>query len=188
MVPPFPASQWAPPNYRKLGDEEPEDHAIGKSRGGMTCKIHLATDGKGRPLGLVLTAGQAADTSFFQTVLTNISVTGGSRGRPRTRSDRVLADKAYTSSANRAYLAGRGIKITIPERSDQIAGRARRGSKGGRPRSFDKEACKGRNVVERCFNRLKQWRGIATRSDKTARSYLAGVTLASALIWIKSAV
>jgi transposase len=51
-----------------------------------------------------------------------------------------------------------------------------------------KEAYKGRNVVERCFNRLKQWRGIASRSDKTARSYLAGVTLASALIWIKSAV
>jgi hypothetical protein len=57
-----------------------------------------------------------------------------------------------------------------------------------RPRSFDKEAYKGRNVVERCFNRLKQWRGIATRSDKTARSYLADVTLASALIWIKSGV
>ena len=54
------------------------------------------------------------------------------------------------------------------------------------PRSFDKEAYKGRNVVKRCFNRLKQWRGIAPRSDKTARNYLAGVTLASALIWIKS--
>lgn len=145
----------------------------------MTCKIHLATDCKGRPLGLVLTAGQAADTSFFQTMLETFSVAGSSRGRPRMRPDRVLADKAYTSSANRAYLAGRGIKATVPERSDQIAGRARRGSKGGRPRSFDKETYKGRNVVERCFNRLKQWRGIATRTDKTERSYLAGVTLAS---------
>jgi transposase len=188
MAPPFPESQGAPQNYKKLGAEEPGDHAIGKSRGGMTCKIHLATDGKGRPLGLVLTAGQAADTSFFQTVLETISVAGSSRGRPRSRPDRVLADKAYTSSANRGYLTGRGIKVTIPERSDQVAGRARRGSKGGRPRSFDKEAYKGRNVVERCFSRLKQWRGIATRSDKTARSYLAGVTLASALIWIKSGV
>jgi transposase len=188
MAPPFPGPQGAPQNYKKLGAEEPGDHAIGKSRGGMTCKIHLATDGKGRPLGLVLTAGQAADTSFFQTVLETISVPGNSRGRPRMRPDRVLADKAYTSSANRGYLTGRGIKVTIPERSDQVAGRARRGSKGGRPRSFDKEAYKGRNVVERCFNRLKQWRGIATRSDKTARSYLAGVTLASTLIWIKSGV
>lgn len=117
----------------------------------------------------MLNAGQAADTSFFQTVLETISVTGTSRGQPRSRRDRVLADKAYTSSANRSYLTGRGIKVTIPERSDQIAGRDRRGSKGGRPRSFDKDAYKGRNVVELCFNRLKQWRGIATRSDKTAR-------------------
>jgi transposase len=152
----------------------------------MTCKIHLAADGKGRPLGLVLTAGNAADTSFFQTVLETITVSPGTQGRPRTRPQRVLADKAYTSKANRDYLTGRGIKVTIPERTDQKKNRARRGSKGGRPRTFDKDAYKGRNVVERCFNRLKQWRGIATRSDKTARSYLAGVTFAAALIWIKS--
>lgn len=154
----------------------------------MTCKIHLAADGKGRPLGLVLTAGQAADTSFFTAVLETIRVANGSRGRPKSTPERVLADKAYTSRANRDHLTSRGIKVTIPERDDQKSGRARRGSKGGRPRAFDKEAYKGRNVVERCFNKLKQWRGIATRSDKTARSYLAGVTLASALIWLKSLV
>lgn len=151
----------------------------------MTCKIHLATDGKGRPLGLVLTGGNAADTLFLAPVLGTISVHDGRPGRPRTRPDRVLADKAYTSAANRRYLAGRGIKTTIPERADQKAGRARRGSAGGRPRSFDPEAYKGRNVVERCFNKLKQWRGIATRFDKTARAYLAGLTLAAALIWTR---
>lgn len=187
MVPPFPASQGAPPNYKKLGDEEPADHAIGKSRGGMTCKIHLATDGKGRPLGLVLTAGQVADISFFQTVLANISVTGGSRGRPRTRPDRVQtrpippAPTAATWPTEESKSRFR----SVPTRSQDGPGAA---PKGGRPRSFDKEAYKGRNVVERCFNRLKQWRGIATRSDKKARSYLAGVTVASALIWIKSGV
>jgi len=149
----------------------------------MTCKIHLATDGKGRPLGLVLTGGNAADTSFFTTVLEAISVKDGRPGRPRSRPDRVLADKAYTSATNRRFLTERGTKVTIPERDDQKAGRLRRGSVGGRPRSFDAEAYKGRNVVERCFNRLKQWRGIATRSDKTARSYLAGLTLAAALLW-----
>jgi transposase len=151
----------------------------------VTCKIHLSTDGKGRPLGLVLTGGNAADTSFFTTVLDTISVNDGRPGRPRRRPDRVLADKAYTSAANRRFLTSRGIKVTIPEREDQKAGRARRGSAGGRPRSFDAVAYRGRNVVERCFNRLKQWRGIATRSDKTARSYLAGITLAAALIWAK---
>ena len=151
----------------------------------MTCKIHLAADGKGRPLGLVLTGGNAADTTFLPTVLETISVGDGGPGRPRTRPDRVLADKAYTSTANRKFLTGRGIKVTIPEREDQKAGRARRGSAGGRPRSFDAEAYKGRNVVERCFNKLKQWRGIATRYDKTARSYLAGLTLAAALLWTR---
>ena len=153
----------------------------------MTCKIHLVTDGKGRPLGLVLTGGNAADTTLLQTVVETIEVHGGGPGRSRTRPERVLADKAYTAKANRDYLTRRGIKVTIPERDDQKAGRARRGSAGGRPRTFDSQAYKGRNVVERCFNRLKQWRGIATRYDKTARSYLGGVTLAAALIWIKSA-
>lgn len=151
----------------------------------MTCKIHLAVDGKGRPLGLLLTAGNAADTSFLAAVLDTISVGDGRPGRPRTRPDRVLADKAYTSAANRHYLTNRGIKVTIPERDDQKAGRVRRGSAGGRPRSFDPVAYKGRNVVERCFNRLKHWRGIAMRTDKTARSYLAGLTLAAALQWAR---
>jgi transposase len=151
----------------------------------LTCKIHLATDALGRPLALVLTGGNAADTTYFTTVLDTIRVHDGRPGRPRTRPDRVLADKAYTSAANRAFLTGRGIKVTIPERDDQKAGRARRGSAGGRPRAFDPEAYQGRNVVERCFNKLKQWRGIATRFDKTARAYLAGLTLAAALIWTR---
>ncbi len=154
----------------------------------MTCKVHLVCDGKGRPLGLVLTGGHAADTSLFQTTLETIQVRGGQPGRPRTRPERVLADKAYTAKANRDYLTGRGIKVTIPERDDQKANRAGRGSAGGRPRTFDAQAYKGRNVVERCFNKLKNWRGIATRYDKTARSYLGGVTLAATLIWTKSAV
>jgi transposase len=99
----------------------------------------------------------------------------------------VLADKAYTSAANRAYLAGRGIQVVIPERDDQKAGRARRGSAGDRPRNFDAEAYKNRNVVERCIYRLKLWRGVATRNDKTARSYLAGLTLTAALLWAQTA-
>ncbi|MGG8372324.1 transposase [Streptomyces lividans] len=70
-----------------------------------------------------------------------------------------------------------------PGTADQIANRARRGNRGGRPPTFDREAYKHRNVVERCFNRLKQWRGIATRYDKSAQSYEAAVTLASLLMW-----
>jgi transposase len=136
----------------------------------------------------VLTGGNAADTSLFQTVLETVEVHDGGPGRPRSRPERVLADKAYTAKANRDYLTARRVKITIPERQDQKNSRARRGSAGGRPRAFDAEKYRDRNVVERCFNKLKQWRGIATRYDKTARSYLGGVTLAAALIWTKSAV
>jgi hypothetical protein len=83
---------------------------------------------QGQAAGLLLTGGNAADTSFFTTVLDTISVRDGRPGRPRTRPDRVLADKAYTSAANRRFLTDRGIKVTIPEREDQKAGRARRGS------------------------------------------------------------
>jgi transposase len=81
----------------------------------VTCKIHLATDGLGRPLGLVLTGGKAADTSFFTTVLDTINVRDGRPGRPRTRPERVLADKAYTSAANRSYLTARGITLDSHE-------------------------------------------------------------------------
>ena len=102
--------------------------------------------------------------------------------------ERVLADKGYPSKANRAWLRARGIAATIPERDDQIAHRRR---KPGRPIDFghqQQERYKGRNVVERCFNRLKQWRGIAMRSDKLARNYRAGISLATTLIWIKTEV
>jgi transposase len=99
-------------------------------------------------------------------------------GRPRLRPDHVIGDKGYSSKAIRTWLRRRGIAHTIPERADQVRNRARKGSLGGRPPAFDKEVYKHLNV-----NRLKQWRGIATRYDKTAESYKAAVTLASLLMW-----
>lgn len=71
----------------------------------------------------------------------------------------------------------------IPIPADQRAHRARRGSHGGRPTVFDRDAYKQRNTVERCINRLKQWRGIATRYEKTAKIYLAGLHLAGIFLW-----
>ncbi len=112
-----------------------------------------------------------------------IRVTGSS-GRPRSRPERLLADKGYPSKANRDWLREHGIAATIPERSDQIAHRRKR---PGRPIDFgdaQQERYKGRNVVERCFNKLKQWRGIAMRSDKTARNYHAAICLAATLQWV----
>lgn len=112
--------------------------------------------------------------------LEQIRVPSG-RGRPRTRPDRVLADKQYPSKANRAWLRQHGIATTILERDDRIAHRRNR---PGRPIDFGDQQrvrYRGRNVVERCFNKPKQWRGIAMRSDKTARNYHAGLCLATTL-------
>lgn len=135
---------------------------------------------------MMVTGGNINDTTMMTSVLEDIRVPRAGKGRPRTRPDRVLADKGYPSRANRAWLRGRGIAATIPERDDQIAHRRK---KRGRPIDFgeqQQERYKGRNVVERCFNRLKQWRGIAMRSDKLARNYRAAICVAATLIWIRT--
>ncbi|NEC03412.1 IS5 family transposase [Streptomyces anulatus] len=160
------------------------DQALGRSRGGLTSKIHLVCDGLGRPLALVITGGNTNDCTQFTAVMETIRVPRLGPGRPRVRPDHVLGDKGYSSKAIRAWLRRRGIGHTIPERADQARNRHRRGSRGGRPPAFDKQVYKHCNVVERCFNRLKQWRGIATRYDKTAQAYEAAVTLASLLMWV----
>ena len=107
------------------------------------------------------------------------------RGRPRTRPGRVLADKAYSSTAIRAHLRRRGIKTTIPEPADQQAGRARRGRRGGRPPAFDSERYKQRNTVERAFSRLRQHRAVATRYDKRDFVYRGTVDVAAIRIWLR---
>jgi transposase len=157
---------------------------LGRSRGGQTSKVHLAGDRKCRPLAFVLTAGQAADSPQFIPVLKKIRVRRPV-GRPRTRPDAVAGDKAYSSRGNRAHLRKRHIKAVIPEKKDQAANRKKKGSKGGRPVSHDTELYKDRNTVERLINKLKAWRGIATRYDKTPESYLAGLHLRASMIWIK---
>jgi transposase len=109
----------------------------------------------------------------------------GPVGRPRTRPDAVAGDKAYSSCGNRSHLRKRRIKAAIPEKRDQAANRKKRGSRGGRPVSHDADLYKERNTVERLVNKLKAWRGIATRYDKTPNSYLAGLYLRASMIWIK---
>ena len=131
----------------------------------------------------MVTGGNANDCTQFTAVMEAIRVPRMGVGRPRVRPAHVLGDKGYSSRAIRTWLRHRGISHTIPERADQVRNRLRRGCRGGRPPAFDKQLYKRRNVVERCFNRLKQWRGIATRYDKTAESYQAAVTLASLLMW-----
>jgi transposase len=143
----------------------------------------MACDGRGLPMVLWLTAGNVNDTTELGALMDGIRVQRVGRGRPRTRPDVLIADKGYSSRANRRMLSARGIRVVIPERDDQAGHRRRRGSMGGRPYQFDPEIYRARNVVERGFNRFKHWRGLASRYDKTAINYLGGLTLASLLLW-----
>ncbi len=103
MVQPLPAAQGAKLNYKILG-EEPSDHAIGRSRGGLTSKIHLVADGRGRPLSMVLTPGNINDTTMLADTIDRISVPREGKGRPPTRPERVLADKGYPSRASLPHI------------------------------------------------------------------------------------
>ncbi len=160
------SSQGAESNDKKSAGEavadaeteagQPDREALGRSRGGYSTKVHIAADKRCRPVARVVTAGQRHDSIAFDAVMANLRIERPGRGRPRTRPDRVLADKAYSSMAIRTALRARGIKATIPSKANEITGRARRGSKGGRPPAFDKAAYKTRNVVERTINKLRQ--------------------------------
>ncbi|MFJ3924505.1 IS5 family transposase, partial [Streptomyces sp. NPDC090022] len=146
---------------------------------------HLDVDGRGLLLSIVLTPGTVNDATALAQVLDGIRVPRADTGRPRTTPTRGLGDKAYSSRAIRRLLRRRGIAVTIPERRGQAVNRRRRGCLGGRPLAFGKEVYRERNVVERCFARLKQFRAIAIRFDKRADRYRAGVVLASRILWLR---
>ena len=106
---------------------------------------------------MVLTTGNAGDSPALPVLLSQLRIPRPGCGRPRTTPDALLADKAYSAKAHRDALRARGVKVVIPEKTDQQTNRKNRGSKGGRPVDFDAEAYKGRNVVERAFNNLAQY-------------------------------
>ncbi|WP_405561177.1 IS5 family transposase [Streptomyces canus] len=160
--------------------------ALGRSRGGLTTKLHLSADGKCRPLSSVVTPGQRADCTQFEPVMDKIRVPRFGSGRPRRLPDSVGADKAYSNGVIRSYLRQRGIRHVIPEKRDAQSARLRRGSRGGRPPGFDKTRYKARNTVERAINKLKQFRAVATRYDKRGYVFLGTVTVAALLILLRS--
>lgn len=135
---------------------------MGRSRGGLTTKIHALVDADGRPIRLELTPGQAGDAPVAAILLENL-----------TPGSTLLADRAYDTNAIRDLAAERGAWANIPPRS------TRKGSF-----AFSTWVYRQRNLVERFFNRIKQFRGLATRYDRHPENYLAALKLAAARIWL----
>ena len=152
---------------QKGGSQEPPDHALGHSRGGFTTKIHLVCDGRGVPLAVTLSAGQRHETTQFLDAL-EASRLPRTRRRARYRPDKLAGDKGYNAEWIREWLHKRRIEPVIP----------RRVPRDESEETFDHEAYRGRNVVERCFCWLKECRRVFSRFDKLARSYLVFLKLA----------
>ena len=151
--------QGAPLGIRRKRGEKKQ--AVGRSRGGRNTKIHALADAKGRLIAILLTAGEAHDCPVAERLIRRVK-----------SPDRLLGDKAYDSAQLREQLDRRGTKPVIPNRSNRK-----------QPFSFNKRIYKLRWRIESAFNRLKDFRRIATRYDRLARNYLASVCLAAALVW-----
>jgi len=197
-TPPAPVTSHPPPQGDPSNDKNSaeipakdvakdvaEREALGRSRGGLTTKIVLAGDSRARPIARVTTGGHRHDSTAFGAVMDGIRICRTGRGRPRTTPGYLLGDKAFSNKAIRGHCRRRGITATIPEKADQIRHRAKRGSRGGRPPAFDPERYKQRNTVERCINKLKGFRAVATRYDKRDFMYQATIDVASIRIWLK---
>ena len=137
---------------------------MGRSRGGLTTKVHALVDASGLPILLKLTEGQAHDGRSAEDMLGSIG-----------RGDILLADRAYDSNALRQTLAAHGAWANVKPMPHRL-----------NPPAFSKRLYRQRNLVERFFNKLKHFRAVATRYDKRDDNYLAGVKLASIRIWMRS--
>lgn len=137
----------------------PEQEQLGRSRGGVSTKIHVAVDGLGKPTQILLSPGQDHDITKAPDLIRD------------SEADKVMADKAYDSDALIAQIETQGATPVIPPRENRKE-----------PRDYDREDYKKRNVVERFINVLKQCRRVATRYEKTARNFLGFVLFASTLV------
>src|SRR5665213_350516 len=148
---------------RKRGNQNQE--ALGRSRGGFSTKIHIRTNAKGNPLTFDVTGGEAHEVKGYDALMALHDANPG----------KLIGDKGYDSDDIRRDLVKRGIEPVIPPRSNRKT-----------LIEYDRDAYKRRNLIERCVNRLKQFRRIATRYEKTARAFLSMLCIAAAKLWMKT--
>ncbi len=138
----------------------------------MSTKLHRRAERGGKPIAVLVTAGERHEHSAFEPLLARGAVKRPGPGRPRRRPKRVVGDKGSSRRKVRRSVRRHGIGATIPKKADE------------RPqRVFDRALYRERNKVERCINRLKPSRRVATRDEQLAVTYLAMVTLAAILLW-----
>ncbi len=148
-------------------DDEPEDHALGRSRGGWGSKLHIICDSHGIPITVTITAGQRHESMVVTELFDAAHVPRPGPGRPRKRPKRAAGDKGYSYPRVRAALRDRHIQPVIPTRSNQR-----------RQPNFDRETYRKRCIVEQVIGWLKEARRIATRFEKLAVNFLAMIKLA----------
>lgn len=168
-----------PPPISRGDAPEPKDHGLGRSRGGLTTKLHLVTDGDGLPLGVTITPGQRHDSMAFEDTVEAARMPWR-EARSRSLPEALAADKAYSFKRIRDWLRRRKVERVIPQKANQ------EGRRGGH-QGFDKVKYRGRNSVERCICWLKESRRVATRFEKLARNFLAMVKLAMILRYLRLA-
>lgn len=137
-----------------------KDQALGRSRGGLSTKIHMAIDAAGKPVRFILTGGEKADSPQAVPLLTGVKAT------------HVIADKGYDADGVMVFISAQGATAVIPPKSNRKV-----------QREYDRQLYKQRNLIERAFNKLKNWRRIATRYDRRAIYFLAAIHLAAAITW-----
>ena len=154
---------------KKSDPQEPGDHALGRSRGGFTTKIHLLCDRHGHPLHVHVTGGQAHESQSLEVLLAGVEI--GQEGAAKTMFPRKLAgDKGYRADWIDEYLLELGIAPVIPSKENE--------DRDARAVEFDREAYRERNIVERLIGWLKECRRILTRFEKTAKNYLGMLKMA----------
>ena len=158
MIPP----SYGPTSIRRAKKSTPEVECLGRSWGGRSTTIHACTDALGNAVRLRATAGQADDCPQTLPLLKDV------------QPDKVLADTAYDSDATRAHCAEHGIEAVIPSHPSRL-----------KPAEMDEETCRDRHKIERFFGRLKQYRRLATRYEKTVVSFFAFWHVATALNWLR---